>query len=108
MRADMANSDDNMPRLDKLEASVTSLNRAMVQVSEILLDQNQRLDRTNERLDRLEVVQRGTNERLDRTNERLDRLIELQTRSLTEWVGRHQTQEQRLTMLEARVDRLEK
>jgi predicted nucleic acid-binding Zn-ribbon protein len=97
-----------MPRLDKLEAGVASLNRAMVQVSEILLDQNQRLDRlgsaqqgTNERLARLESAQQGT-------NERLDRLIELQTRSYTDWVDRHQSQEQRLLRLEERVDRLEK
>jgi hypothetical protein len=93
----MANSDESMPRLEKLEASVASLNRAVVQVTEILIDQNQRIDRLG---NRFEAAQCGT-------NERLDRLIELQTRSFTEWVGRHESHEQRLQSLEARVDRLE-
>lgn len=87
-----------MPRLDKFEASVASLSQAMVQVSEILLDQNQRIDSV-----RASVVDLG-----DRLGGRLDRLIELQTRSFTEWGERHQSQEQRIAALEARVERLEK
>ena len=97
----MAEFDETMSRLarleegvDRLNHSMAGLNHAMVQVSEILLDQNQRIDR-------LEAAQQGT-------NERLDRLIELQTRSFTAWAERFQSQEQRLTRLEARVDRLEK
>jgi hypothetical protein len=80
--------------VDHLNRSVDGLNRAMIQVSEILLDQNQRLDR-------FELAQRGT-------NDRLDRLIELQTRSYTDWVARHESHEGRIARLEARVDRLEK
>jgi uncharacterized coiled-coil protein SlyX len=98
MREDMADSEAAMARLDKLEAGVESLNRsveslnhAMVQVSEILLDQNQRLDHLGARLEG-----------------RLDRLIELQTRSLSDWVERHHSHDQRIAQLEERVDRLEK
>jgi hypothetical protein len=87
-----------MSRLDRLEAGVASLNRSMVQVSEILLDQNQRIDHLGERIDQL-----GS-----RLENRLDRLIELQTRGLTEWVERQKSHEQRITRLEQRVDRLEK
>lgn len=108
----MANSDESMHRLDTLEASVASLNRAMVQVSEILLDQNQRIDRVSARVDRLgDRVEAGFGRldgRLERLEGRLDRLIDLQTRSFTDWVGQHQSHEQRLSQLEARVDRLEK
>ena len=94
----MADSNDTMPRLDQLEASVANLSQAMVQVSEILLDQNQRIDSV-----RASVVDLG-----DRLGGRLDRLIELQTRSFTEWGERHQSHEQRIAALEARVERLEK
>jgi hypothetical protein len=55
-----------MPRLEKLEASVASLNRAVVQVTAISIDQNQRIDRLG---NRFEAAQRGTNERVDRLEE---------------------------------------
>jgi hypothetical protein len=91
MRGIMADSEDTMSRLGRLEAGVSSLNRAMIQGSEILLDQNQRIDQLGTRLET-----------------RLDRLIELQTRSLTDWVERHQSHEQRIQRLEERIERLEK
>lgn len=94
----MADSDETMSRLDKLEEGVASLNRAMVQVSEILMDQNQRIDRLGERFE----------DGFGRLEARLDRLIELHTRSYTDWVERHESLGARVSRLEARVDRLEK
>lgn len=112
MGSDMADSKQVMSRLAKLEDSVMTLNRAMVQVTEILIDQSQRIDHVSARIDalgeRLDALGERLDGRLEQLDGRLERLIELQMRSFTEWAGRYQSHEERLSSLETRVDRLEK
>jgi len=96
----MADSDDVMARLGRLE-------NAFIQVADVLVLQgdrfdgvNERFDGVNRRLDALEVELRTTREALV---DRLDRLIAVTTRERTLGIGRLADLERRLAVVEERL-----
>ena len=86
-----------MVRLEKLERESRDFKRALVQITEILVDQGERIDGVGRRVESLE---RSVNERLDGLGDRLDRLIAVTIQGRTYSVERLSDIERRLSKLE--------
>src|SRR5262245_4870451 len=107
----MAESKATMARLDKLDRESKEFKRALVQITDILVDQSERLDflgkrigdlgkTLGERIDRLGERLNGFGERLDGLGTRFDRLIAVTIQDRTSSVERFADIERRLTRLE--------
>ena len=107
----MAESKSTMARLDKLDRESREFKRALVQITDILVDHGERLDflgkriddlgRTlGARLDGLDARLDGLGTRLDGLGTRLDRLIAVTIQDRTVSVERFADIERRLTRLE--------
>ena len=93
-----------MVRLEKLERESKDFKRALVQITEILVDQGERIDGVSRRVESLErsvkSLEHSVSERLDGLGDRLDRLIAVTIQERTYSVERLVDIERRLTKLE--------
>jgi hypothetical protein len=92
----MAQSTDIMERVDRLE-------RAFVQVTEILVDHGERFDRIDRRLESMDRRLESMDRRLEGVTTRLDRLIAVTIEERTFHYERLGDIERRLARLEERV-----
>jgi hypothetical protein len=101
----MAESKQTMARIEKLERESKDFKRALVQITEILIDQSERIDNVRSelggRIDKLRDSLEGRIDTLrDALEGRLDRLIAVTIQERTYSVERLADIERRLTKLE--------
>jgi hypothetical protein len=89
----MAESPGVMGRLKRVERDVAALKRTVVQISEVLVDLTDRMDRGFKRVD----------DQFDTISTRLDRLITVTIEERTASTDRLRDIERRLSRLEERV-----
>jgi hypothetical protein len=93
-----------MARLEKLERDAKDFKKALVQITEILVDQSERIDVVGRRVEELGATLGGRIDDLrDTLGNRLDRLIAVTTAERTLSVERIGDIERRLVRLEERV-----
>jgi hypothetical protein len=99
----MAESKSTMVRLDRLERESKEFKRALVQITDILVDQSERIDHVSKRVDELGRTLGARIDDLGSTlGGRLDRLIAVTTQERTYSVERIADIERRLSKLEER------
>ena len=100
----MAESKSTMARLDKLDRESKEFKRALVQITDLLVDHGERLDFLGKRIDDLgrTLGERldGLGTRIDGLATRFDRLIAVTIQNRTGSVERLADIERRLTRLE--------
>ena len=101
----MAESKSTMARVEKLDRESKDFKRALVQITEILIDQGERIDKVRSELGgRLDTLRDSLEGRLDTLRDslegRLDRLIAVTIQERTYSVERLADIERRLTKLE--------
>jgi len=93
-----------MARLEKLERESKDFKRALVQITDILVDQSERIDAVGKRVEELGTTLGGRIDDLrDTLGSRLDRLIAVTIQERTYSVERLADIERRLTKLEDHV-----
>jgi len=101
----MAESNRTMVRLDKLERESRDFKRALVQITDLLVDQSERIDAVGRTLGaRIDSIDKSLGGRIDELGVtlggRLDRLIAVTIQERTYSVERLADIERRLTKLE--------
>jgi hypothetical protein len=101
----MAESKQTMARIEKLERESKDFKRALVQITEILIDQSERIDNVRSELGgRIDDLRDSLEGRIDTLRDalegRLDRLIAVTIQERTYSVERLADIERRLTKLE--------
>ena len=101
----MAESKQTMARIEKLERESKDFKRALVQITEILIDQGERIDNVRSELGgRIDTLRDSLEGRIDTLRDslegRLDRLIAVTIQERTYSVERLADIERRLTKLE--------
>jgi hypothetical protein len=90
-----------MVRLDRLERESREFKRALVQITDILVDQSERIDHVSKRVDELgETLGRRIDDLGESLGGRLDRLIAVTIQERTYSFERLADIERRLTKLE--------
>jgi hypothetical protein len=97
----MAGSKSTMARLEKLERESQEFKRALVQITDILIDQSERIDALGRTLGgRIDALGGRLDELSNSLGSRLDRLIAVTIQERTYSVERLADIERRLTKLE--------